>query len=221
MNRIRENNGKFQVLITPTQRFNAGFEFMAGNWRDEDLRNYFIIEYDNIYDAQNEAFRYPDLDWEKLVLFHQGVFFDLKKRLHTVFNENKINANLDAIYQSPKQVKETMFNRVAEHGKRFTVKYCLNDVIGFHITCPTFKQLVSIAQILEQVPRFRIFKKIVVNKVIHLVGVTDVGTTFEIILWPSLIAHWAQWASTTHGVSEETKAIAFKEALKKQNLIDN
>ena len=72
MNRIRKYGKIYQVLITPTQSTNATFELMMGDWADSNLRNYYVLEYDTLGDAMVEAFKYPDIDWDKMVLMHKN-----------------------------------------------------------------------------------------------------------------------------------------------------
>jgi hypothetical protein len=96
----------------------------------------------------------------------------------------------------------------------------MNDVISFHIINPFTKNLIEIAKYLESNGRLRIFRKFVNNGVIHLIGRTDVGTTFEIGLWPTMISQWARWADENPQISNENKKYTFIESLKKQEKLD-
>lgn len=221
MNRIREYNYKYQVLITPSMPYHATFEMILGNWTDEHLRNYYILEFDNLGDAQAEAFKHPDIDWERLVLVHQNSFYDLKKIIKEVLNSHKFIGEMQPRIFTPRELKNTIFDRVMFYGKRFTLKYNLNDVIAFHIVNPFTKNNMEISKYLETESRLRISRKFVNNGVIHLIGKTDVGTTFEIGIWPTMISQWARWADENPNISNETKKSAFIEAVKKQEKLDS
>jgi len=220
MNRIREYNFKFQVLVTPTMPMHTNFEMLVGNWSDEHLRNYYILEFENMGDAMVEAMKHPDIDWDKLVLLHQNSYKDLKVIVREILNNHRFIGDLQPKILSPNQLKNTIFDRVMYFGKRFTLKYNMNDIISFHIVNPFTKNLYELSKYLEIDERLRIIRKYINNGVIHLIGRTDLGTTFEIGLWPTIISQWARWADENPNISNENKKYAFLEAIKKQEKID-
>lgn len=221
MNRIREYNYRYQVLITPTMPFNSSFELMLGNWTDEHLRNYYILEFDNLGDAQCEAFKHPDLDWDKLVLLHQNAFYDIQKIIKEILKSYNFIGEIQPRILSPEELKQNMFDRVMYYGKRFTLKYKMNDIIAFHIINPFTKNLEKVSEYLENDSRLKIIRKFVNNGVIHLIGKTDVGTTYEIGLWPTMISQWARWAEENPQISNENKKYTFMESIKKQEQLDS
>ena len=221
MNRIREYNYRYQVLITPTMPFNSSFELMLGNWTDEHLRNYYILEFDNLGDAQCEAFTHPDLDWDKLVLLHQNAYYDIQKIIKEILKSYNFIGEIQPRILSPEELKQNMFDRVMYYGKRFTLKYKMNDIIAFHIINPFSKNLEKVSEYLENDSRLKIIRKFVNNGVIHLIGKTDVGTTYEIGLWPTMISQWARWAEENPQISNENKKYTFMESIKKQEQLDS
>ena len=221
MNRIREYNYRYQVLITPTMPFNSSFELMIGNWTDEHLRNYYILEFDNLGDAQCEAFNHPDLDWDKLVLLHQNAYYDIQKIIKEILKSYNFIGEIQPRILSPEELKQNMFDRVMYYGKRFTLKYKMNDIIAFHIINPFTKNLEKVSEYLENDSRLKIIRKFVNNGVIHLIGKTDVGTTYEIGLWPTMISQWARWAEENPQISNENKKYTFMESIKKQEQLDS
>jgi hypothetical protein len=221
MNRIREYNYKYQVIITPTIPNNCSFELMLGNWTDEHLRNYYVLEFDNLGDAQCEAFKHPDLDWSKLVLLHQNSFYDLTKLIKNVLSNHQFIGDLQPRILMPEELKNIMFDRILYFGKRFTLKYKMNDIIAFNIINPFSKNLNEVCVYLENDSRLKIFRKFINNGVIHLIGKTDIGTTYEITLWPTIVYQWAKWADVNQQVSNENKKYSFLEAIKKQEQLDN
>ena len=81
MNRIRKVDKTYQVLITPTQVSNAGFELIRGDllsFDDSFLRNYSVLTYNTLGEAQCEAFNYPDIDWDSMVLLNKNAFIDIR-----------------------------------------------------------------------------------------------------------------------------------------------
>ena len=74
MNRIRKLDGKYQVLITPTLQMSPDSSLLIGNWEDESLRNYSVLQFETMNDAMCEAYNYPDIDWYKMALNHKYIF---------------------------------------------------------------------------------------------------------------------------------------------------
>ena len=64
----------------------------------------------------------------------------------------------------------------------------------------------------------RIFRTTVDKGVVRMIGKTDIKTTFEIILWPTLVSHWAKWAQT-HTIDDKMLQETLYEILKTQNNI--
>lgn len=172
-------------------------------------------------DAQCEAFKHPDIDWQKLVLLHQNSYRDLKTIVRDILNNHHFIGEYQPRIFTAEELKDTMFNRVMYFGKRFTLKYKMNDIIAFHIINPFTKNLEEFSKYLEADERLRIKRKFVNNGVIHLIGLTDVGTTFEIGLWPTMISQWARWVEENPQISNENRKYTFTEALKNQEKLDN
>jgi hypothetical protein len=221
MNRIREHNFKYQVLVTPTFPTNSGYELLLGNWSDEHLRNYYILEFDNMGDAQVEAFKHPDIDWDKLVLLHKNSFYDLKKTIKSIIENHKFIIEYIPRILTPEELKQIIFSRVMYFGKRFTLNYHMNDIISFHIVNPFGKNLIELSRYFEANENLRIYRKFNNSGVIHLIGRNDIGTTYEISLWPTLVYQWAKWVDENPQIANENKKYAFIEAIKKQEQIDN
>ena len=74
MNRIRKVDNMYQVLITPDIKISPDSALLIGNWSDESLRNFYVLQFESLNDAQAEAFKYPDIDWYKIVLNHKYIF---------------------------------------------------------------------------------------------------------------------------------------------------
>ena len=78
MNRIRKLDDKYQVLLTPTISMSPDSSLIIGNWEDESLRNYKVLQFETMNDAMAEAYKYPDIDWYKMVLNHKYIFQRLR-----------------------------------------------------------------------------------------------------------------------------------------------
>lgn len=220
MNRIRKYKHKLQVLITPHHRFDPGFELMLGAWTDDHLRNYHIMEFIDMDDALEEAFNYPDIDWEKMVLFHKDIYVKLYKIIKSELQDNDFITEFEPQIMTANQIKETMFNRVMKLGKRFKLNYNLNDIIGYHIINPWGKNLREIYKILKNNRNLRIVRHEFDNGVIRAIGETDIGTNYEIVLWPTLIAHWARWSLKHPELPIETIESSLKDVLSTQTQIE-
>jgi hypothetical protein len=220
MNRIRKYKNKIQVLITPHHRFDPGFELMLGAWTDDHLRNYHIMEFIDMDDALGEAFNYPDIDWEKMVLFHKDIYVKLYKIIKSELQDNDFITEFEPQIMTANQIKETMFDRVMKLGKRFKLNYNLNDIIGYHIINPWGKNLREIYKILKNNRNLRIVRHEFDHGVIRAIGETDIGTNYEIVLWPTLIAHWAKWSLKHPELSMETKESSLKDVSTTQTQIE-
>lgn len=220
MNRIRKTGDKFQVLITPTQYYNPQFEILVGGWTDEYLRNFHILEYDTLAEAQCEAFKHPDIDWTRMVLFHKSAFHDLKKLISETIEKHNFVVDFVPQFMDAEMTKNSFFDRVMQHQERFRLVYHMNDIVSFNIINPWTKNVQEIADRLIQNKSLRIFKSYTEYGVIHLIGKNDLGTTYEIGIWPTVIAQWARWADRNSNVHPDVKKKALEDALKKQKVID-
>lgn len=223
MNRIRKYDKIYQVLITPAIINNTCIEMLLDNWQDEYFRNFYVLNFETLQEAQCEAFKHPDLDWYRLSLTHLDVYNKFYGIIKKILRENNFIAEMEGNLMKPDVIKETMFERILANGRRFTLTYGLNDIVGFHIVNPWSKNLIDIANILQNDRHLRIFNRIVVDKVIHLTGKTDIGTTYEIKLWPTIMAQWARWMydnKNNPGVLGSQKEVYIK-SLQLQEQIDN
>lgn len=121
---------------------------------------------------------------------------------------------------NPSELKQTMFQRVYQHGRRFNLFYDANDVICINIINPWTKNLVEIANLLKVIPELRI-KKVIRNPThFCLVGTTDVGTTYEVRLWTTLIAQYVRWLYKNN-ISLEAHVPELLKLIEKQKLLDS
>lgn len=220
MNRIRKYGDKYQVLYTPTWPENPSFEIIMGNWTDEHLRGYYVRDFETLGDAQCEAFNYPDIPWDIMVTSYKNSFYDNKKIIRNILDQNKFIVEFEAKFMDQDMVKNAMFNRVLNSGKRFTLAYGMNDIVSYHIINPWSKNLLEISQRLIENSRLKIIKKYVSNGMIHLIGKNDLGTTYEIALWPTVIHQWAKWVYNHPEVPPKTSQETYVDAVKKQAHID-
>lgn len=220
MNRIRKYNDKFQVLITPHHRFDSGFELMLGAWNDDHLRNYQVKTYNTMGEAVNEATNYPDINWDKLVEFHKDIYVKLNKIIKDEIENKQFIVNYEPRIMKPNDVKNIMFDRVSLFGERFKLNYNMNDIIGYHIINPWSKNLREIMSALKNVDSLKIKRFEHDHGVIRLIGETDIGTTYEIVLWTSLLFNWSKWCTLHSSISDKHKKLAFNDVLKAQTKID-
>ena len=228
MNRIRKADGKYQVLITPTIQMSPDSSLLIGNWEDESLRNYSVLQFETMNDAMCESYNYPDIDWYKIVLNHKYIFQRLESTLQKIINENKLNVEFRSKLLDPVSLKNMMSDRVIKAGERFNLKTGINDIISFTIINPWSNNLHNIAKLIENYQehvyrddlRIR-SKKIIDGKIIYLHGVTEFGTIYEIKLIPTLLQQWVDWYNKNGHQNEEVATKLYNDVLKKQEAMDN
>lgn len=193
MNRIREIDGIYQVLITPTLDLAPDMELMIGNWEDKNLKGFRIKEFDNLQDAYYYSAEYPDINWVKLVRMHKDFYNIIGQKVRKILDSYNFTYNIETRLIEPKDLKATVFKRVINEGSRFSLTYNLNDVVSVVITNPWYSNLLDMEKALKGIRDLRVRKIIKKGKIISLVGSTDLGTMYEIKLIPSLIHHTLKW----------------------------
>lgn len=228
MNRIRKFNDIFQVLITPDIKIAPDSSLLIGNWEDESLRNYYVLQFDSLNDAQCEAYKYPDIDWYRMILNHEHIFKRLEYIIRAIINENNLNVEMKSILMDPETLKNTMFERVLQGGERFNLRYGLNDIISFTIINPWSNNLHNISKLLENY-RSHLYrddlrlrsKKIIDGKIICLYGITEFGTIYEIKLVPTLLQQWGEWYKKNGFRNPKNAEQLYNKYVKMQNTIDS
>jgi hypothetical protein len=193
---------------------------MLGGWNSGSLAGYAVKEYKTANDALDEAFEHPDIDWLKLVLFHKDIYMKLYKIVKTELVTHDFIVDLDSHLMSPDELKNAFFERVLNSGERFRLTYNMNDIILFNIINPWTTNLKNIQKIMTNNRHLRIIKVVEDNNVIRLIGETDIGTSYEIVLWSTMMAQWAKWATAHPNVSQEQKDSAMKDAIVAQESIE-
>lgn len=195
MNRIRRINNSYQVLITPGIKISPDSSLMFGLWADPSLRGYYVKTFESMNEAMCEAFKYPDIDWTRLVINHEHMFIRLRNLLTNIIKENvadqlQIRSNL----MSGEAFKNTMMDRVILYGSRFNLKEHFSDLISFTLVSPYSFVCYKTCELLMKykdhlyVDNLRIRdKKIIDGKIIYLYGLTDQGTVYQIKLVPTLL----------------------------------
>jgi hypothetical protein len=220
MNRIRRHNNKFQVIITPHHNFDSGFELMLGNWDDKQLKGYKINEYSCLEDALRVASNYPDINWDQMILWHKDIYNKLYGIIRSELLSNNVDVELDPKLLNAYQIKNIMFDRIAIYGNRFRLGYHVNDIISFHITNPYTSVLRRLSKILIHNQSLHIASSSDEYGIIRLIGKTDIGTQYEIILWTSLMAQWGKWVNNNKQISNQLKLKQLEQVLRKQKVID-
>lgn len=232
MNRIRKYNNKYQVLITPYQKYNQGFEFLLGSWTDEGLMGFEVMTFDTYFDAECEAENHPDINWEQLVDFHKDIYVALKVRIQETIDHTKMSLGFKTRLMTPEQTKEKMFDRVlrgqemiqtneSDSYQGFRIIHDMNDIVSFTIVNPWTKNLEEMEKHLLEYSRLNLFRKIKKNNITHLIGRTDIGTTYEIILVPSILDNWMEWRRLNNKLSAPQHLNALNSCIKAQRMIDS
>jgi hypothetical protein len=220
MNRILRVGNKFQVLVTPTYTTNPSFELMLGNWTDEKLRNYKIYEFDVLQDAMDVAFRYPSIDWNKLITINEDEYENIVNRIRNLLKSTNSLVELDTHLMSPIELKKAMFKRVQMYGKRFNLSYDANDIICVNIINQWTNNLIEISEHLKNNYDLHIKRVVKTPTYIKLIGLTAFGTTYEIRLWTTLTSQWARWL-LANDYDARMYMDYLQQLLDKQKIIDN
>lgn len=222
MNRIRRVGDIYEVLVTPNITFDSDMELIAGNWTDPYLKGFYIKDFDNEQDAYYFSATMPDMDWMKLIRMNKDFKPIVHDKVEKILDSHGFTYNIETVLMTPVQLKNTIFDRVKNSGKRFTLASNLNDVLTVIVTNPWYNNLEDMAQVLKKVHDLRIKKIIRKNKTVTLVGVNHMGTSYEIKLMPTLIRHAIEWKdNNVHNSSSFRTFIGtMNELLKLQKKID-
>jgi hypothetical protein len=228
MNRIRQVGKTFQTLVTPHQKYDIGFEYLLGSWTDDSIIGFEVKEFKTYYDAEAEASYHPDINWDQLTEYHKDAFVFLSDYIKKILAKTQMSFEIKSHLMTPEQTKNTMFDRVLKGQQLmaeshdtagFRTVYNMNDIISFRIINPWSKNLEELAMVLMQSDRLRIFKRIDKNTIIQLVGRTDIGTSYEIILASSILSNWMDWRVINPGHSIMHQS-TLKNCIKTQKIID-
>ena len=219
MNRIRKSEGKYQVLISPR---NDIVKVLFERWIS-NLPSMTIEVFDNIDDAQVEAFSMPDINWAMLIKDHQSELERLKKLVNKSIKTRDIKIELKARLKSPGSLKNKVFNEVLSYRNRLATDI-IDDIVGIRIVNPWTKNLVDLAEALEKTPDLKIFEKSMdkKEKILTLHGRTILGTVYEIQLMSPLMEQWYNWKVTVQNHSGLKDAVdqIYQKMVSQQEVID-
>lgn len=172
MNRIRKIQDSYQVLITPVLIFNTSFELLLGNWPDKNLTGFEIKTFTSEETALCESFKYPDIDWHRLVL----LFKDEAEKCKNLSELSDFKMNI----MTPEELKNMFFDRVLLFGDSFRLIYHMNDILTF---THEIKDKFTKYQIIKYITKkLFVILKYTENSITYLICKTDLGLTFEIVL---------------------------------------
>lgn len=191
MNRVRKFNGKYQVL-TSLSFINTSFSYeqMMNNWLDPSYNNFDIKEFNYYEEAIEEAYKYADLDWTKLVINHKEIYNKLCDIVRKINKKMEIAVDTKYYLLSPEELKNVFFNRIMVSRNDFSLANQMNYIINIDIANPFTSKLMAFVEVLKNNRDLRITKEFYSNSVIYLIGITDIGTPYRIRLIPSLIENF-------------------------------
>lgn len=221
MNRIRINNGNYEVLVTPFNQLDSGMQKFVGEWTNTSFGRFNVKIFDNMRDANELALKMPDIDWNKLSSDHKYCFIDLRDKVKNLISQSELILSYEPILMSPTQIKNLMFERVLKHGKRFTTGNNLNDIISLNVSNPWLQNLEEFAELIKKDASLKLVSMQRNNGIINFVGKTDIGTTYEINLWPTIMHNWAKWVVARPELSEKEINESYIETSKLQKKIDS
>ena len=219
MNRIREINNKYQLLINNNYTTNPSIELTLGDiLNKEQLKNYEIKHYDNLQDAINEAYNYPPINFNKI----HSDSVDIFKKLNLLVNNILLNENIiiKPKLLLPNEIKNMLFDRILKHGNRFNFYFNFNDIITFDLIHSHTNNLLNIINILKKHKELQIIRIEKTLTHIKLIGLTENNLTYEIRLWTSILYDFMNW------IYNNNKNLLdymddLMDNLQKQKIIDN
>ncbi len=227
MNRIRQYNGTYQVLITPSIKIAPDVPLMIGNWDDEELRNYYILDFPTLQAAQCEASRHPDIDWYRIVMNHKHIHHRLSASIQQIIADNFFTVEFQSKLMSPDEFKDTLFDRIMRGGERFNLRHGMNDLMTFTIINPWTANLHKMSLLLESHREhlhrddLRIRdKQIVDGKTVCLYGSTELGTMYEIRLVPTIMYQWSEWFKKIGHTKGSSADLLYQKMMITQDVID-
>lgn len=230
MNRVRRVGKLYQCLISPYRKYDPSFEYLLESWTDESVMGFEVRIFSTLSEAECVAIDMPDINWDTLVDFHKDSYLFLRDHVAKSLEMSGISVDFKPYLASPIQTKNRMFDRVLSGQDRLVVNgstsgfrmvYDMNDIISFIIVNPWMSNLKLLSNILIKTDRLRIFNKLENDGIIQLVGRTDIGTTYEIILVSSIIYNWIMWRQNNPEISPEMINSKLKNCIRSQKLMDN
>jgi len=214
MNRVRNFNGSYQVLLTPDidDVSSPDSSTLIGSWFEPDMRNFNVIEFTNINDAVYEALKYPDINWTKIVSDNQYIYKELVTLLQVILSSYPINVQVIPQLVTPCQLKNNIFNAAINKNAD------IMSIINFTIISPWSKVLdKATAAILRDILNYYKITRVKTKfgKITYLVGSTPYGCTYSIKLVPTLLYQY--FMSNKSNINETS----FKKILDEQNRIDS
>lgn len=191
MNRIRKVDNKYQVLINENYKTNPSIELSLGSLlANEYLKDYEVKEFQTMREAMNVAYNLPIIDFEKIYSDCIDVFKYLNKEIQLTLKP--LDYNYTPFLLGPKHIKDIVFDRVIEKGRRFSF-YNFNDVIAFDISVNYPIELERIIKYLVNNKNLRLIRRIDNDTNIRLVGLTYNNITYEIRLWINELKSLMYW----------------------------
>ena len=108
MDRIREINGKYQVLLNQNYRTNPAIELTLGSLlADEYLKDYQVLEFNTMQEAMDLAFSLPMVDFNKI---HSDCIDCFKGLNNIIYSSLKgIIKEYHPYLLSPNEIKNSLF----------------------------------------------------------------------------------------------------------------
>lgn len=226
MNRIRRYNNKYQVLITPHIKISPDSSIILGNWTDINLTDCYVLEFETMQGSQMEAFKYPDIDWYRIIMNHKYIFVRLSETIAEILSDYDID--IVPKLMSPKEFKDKVFNRVSASGYGKYSMSQFNDIISITVLSP-FNSILNetatrVMTHMEHLWRddLRIIDRINKDNEIIIIGKTELGTTYTIRFITTLLNNWKRWhAQIGRKIDDKITDKMYNDMNAQQKTIDN
>ena len=149
MDRIRQRDSKYQVLITPIRPFDTSNELLIGDFLSftgSPLANeYKILSFDTLHEAQHAVKSFPEINWRNLLIQQSNAYADIRIALKSSLNNLHINYDLVSMMLNEKSLKDNFMDKVLSY-QNFNLAYDVS-IIKFIIKCSPCSHPDVIAQL--------------------------------------------------------------------------
>ena len=154
------------------------------------------------------------------MIIHQENFIKLNQDIKNILAKNKLIIEFHAHLQTPDGLKDAMFNRIMMNGERFRLIHDFNDIICFDIINPWSDNVMAISKLLQRESCLKILYERNVDGIVYLVAATDLGTSFEIRIWPTMVYNWVRWAAKNKQISGKALMDSYRRVQHAQAQVD-
>ena len=178
MNRIKQYNNGYHLLLTPSNIYDSGTEILSSDLKyfNKNVNEYRVYYYSDLNNALLVSEKHSDIDWKKLYIEYIDTYHFLKKEFERIY------PHILSHLMSPEEIKEAFFHRV--HANNYFIpSHHMCDIISFKVNNICENLLHGINHGLYKTHPFMINNNYTFDYVVDrtIIGMTLWGRPFTII----------------------------------------